>query len=130
MAKSASDRRQEDWMNRQWRPMMAWMYFVVCIADFIIFPILWSFVQGYYHGNITEAWMPMTLQGAGLFHLAMGAILGIAAYGRTKEKTHDFSLDYNRQQNGFDISQNRHDYGNINNSNRNRNIPPQNNDPI
>jgi len=27
------------------------------------------------------------LQGAGLFHLAMGAVLGIAAYGRTKEKT-------------------------------------------
>jgi len=30
--------------------------------------------------------MPITLQGAGLFHLAMGAILGIAAYGRTQEK--------------------------------------------
>jgi len=26
------------------------------------------------------------LQGAGLFHVAMGAVLGIAAYGRTKEK--------------------------------------------
>jgi hypothetical protein len=31
-------------------------------------------------------WQPLTLQGAGLFHLAMGAVLGIAAYGRTKEK--------------------------------------------
>jgi hypothetical protein len=30
--------------------------------------------------------MPITLQGAGLFHLAMGAVLGIAAYGRTQEK--------------------------------------------
>jgi hypothetical protein len=26
------------------------------------------------------------LQGAGLFHVAMGAVLGIAAFGRTQEK--------------------------------------------
>jgi hypothetical protein len=28
----------------------------------------------------------LTLQGAGLFHMAMGAVLGITAYGRSKEK--------------------------------------------
>jgi hypothetical protein len=28
----------------------------------------------------------MTLQGAGLFHMAMGAVLGLAAWGRTQEK--------------------------------------------
>jgi murein DD-endopeptidase MepM/ murein hydrolase activator NlpD len=28
----------------------------------------------------------LTLQGAGLFHIAMGAVLGLAAYGRTQEK--------------------------------------------
>jgi len=31
-------------------------------------------------------WMPLTLQGAGLFHIAMGAVLGITAFGRTQEK--------------------------------------------
>jgi hypothetical protein len=31
-------------------------------------------------------WQPITLQGAGLFHISMGAILGIAVYGRTQEK--------------------------------------------
>ena len=31
-------------------------------------------------------WSPLTLQGAGLFHIAMGAVLGIAAFGRTQEK--------------------------------------------
>jgi hypothetical protein len=31
-------------------------------------------------------WQPLTLQGAGLFHIAMGAVLGIAAMGRTQEK--------------------------------------------
>jgi hypothetical protein len=28
----------------------------------------------------------MTLRGGGLFYLAMGAILGISSYGRTREK--------------------------------------------
>jgi hypothetical protein len=28
----------------------------------------------------------LTLQGAGLFHIAMGAIIGVAAWGRTQEK--------------------------------------------
>ena len=37
------------------------------------------------HSPITQ-WNPLTLQGAGLFHIAMGAVLGIAAFGRTQEK--------------------------------------------
>jgi hypothetical protein len=35
---------------------------------------------------VKTQWQPLTLQGAGLFHIAMGAVLGIAAYGRTQEK--------------------------------------------
>jgi hypothetical protein len=37
-------------------------------------------------GKVEKQWSPITLQGAGLFHMAMGAVLGIAAYGRTQEK--------------------------------------------
>jgi len=83
---SDSAKKKEDWMNSKWRPMMGWMYMVVCIADFVIFPILWSLVQVAGDGKVESQWMPITLQGAGLFHIAMGAILGIAAYGRTQEK--------------------------------------------
>jgi hypothetical protein len=50
-----------------------------------IFPVLWSLLQAMTHQPITQ-WNPLTLQGAGLFHLAMGAVLGIAAFGRTQEK--------------------------------------------
>jgi hypothetical protein len=32
------------------------------------------------------AWDPLTLKGAGLFHLAFGAILGVSAYTRGQEK--------------------------------------------
>jgi hypothetical protein len=83
---SASEKQKEDWMNSKWRPMMGWMYMVVCSFDFVIAPILWSLVQSLSHGSVNTQWQPLTLQGAGLFHIAMGAVLGIAAYGRTQEK--------------------------------------------
>jgi hypothetical protein len=78
--------KKEDWMNSKWRPMMGWSYMVTCIADFIIFPILWSVLQAIQHGNVSSQWNPITLQGAGLYHLAMGAVLGVAAWSRGQEK--------------------------------------------
>jgi hypothetical protein len=83
---SASEQKKEDWMNSKWRPMMGWMYMAVCACDFMLFPILWSLLQSLSHGTVNTQWQPLTLQGAGLFHIAMGAVLGIAAYGRTQEK--------------------------------------------
>jgi len=86
MPESASEKKKEDWMNSKWRPMMGWMYMLVCFMDFVGFPVLWSLIQAYDHGNVTSQWQPLTLQGAGLFHIAMGAVIGISAYGRTQEK--------------------------------------------
>ena len=83
---SVSEQKKEDWMNSKWRPMMGWMYMVVCICDFVLFPILWSLVQALHGGRVETQWSPITLNGAGLFHMAMGAILGIAAWTRGKEK--------------------------------------------
>ena len=83
---SASEKKKEDWMNSKWRPMMGWMYMGVCIFDFILAPVLWSIVQAMFHGGVNVQWQPLTLQGAGLFHISMGAVLGLAAYGRTQEK--------------------------------------------
>jgi hypothetical protein len=83
---SESEKKKEDWMNSKWRPMMGWMYMLVCIMDFVLFPILWSLLQAVSKGQVNIQWQPITLQGAGLFHIAMGAVLGIAAYGRTQEK--------------------------------------------
>jgi hypothetical protein len=85
-AKSESENKKEDWMNSKWRPMMGWMYMAVCTCDFVLFPVLWSVLQSLSHGQVTSQWQPLTLQGAGLFHLAMGAVIGVSAYGRTQEK--------------------------------------------
>ena len=76
----------EDWMNRKWRPLMGYTYMITCITDFIIFPILWSILQAAQNGQITSQWDPITLRGAGLFHVAMGAVLGVAAWTRGQEK--------------------------------------------
>jgi hypothetical protein len=82
----ALDKDAQDWINKKWRPVMGWVYMMTCTADFVVFPVLWSLLQALTHGNVTSQWQPLTLQGAGLYHIAMGAVLGIAAYGRTKEK--------------------------------------------
>jgi len=73
--------------NTKWRPAMGWLYLTVCAFDFVIFPILWNLAQATYLKNIIfTQWSPLTLQGAGFFHISMGAVLGISAYGRTQEK--------------------------------------------
>jgi len=75
-----------DFINSKWRPMMAFIYMITCATDFIIFPVLWSVLQAVQGGQVTSQWSPLTLQGAGLYHIAMGAVLGLAAYGRSQEK--------------------------------------------
>ena len=82
----ALDKDATDWINKKWRPVMGWVYMLTCTMDFVLFPILWSLLQALSKGSVTSQWQPLTLQGAGLYHIAMGAVLGIAAYGRTKEK--------------------------------------------
>jgi hypothetical protein len=84
--KNVEGKEKEDWMQQKWRPAMGWMYMGVCVCDFVIFPVLWSLHQAVNHGQVANQWQPLTLNGAGLFHMAMGAVLGIAAYGRTQEK--------------------------------------------
>ena len=79
------EKKDEDWMQKKWRPAMGWMYMGICTLDMAVFPVLWAMLQMFQNTSITQ-WSPLTLQGAGLFHIAMGAVLGIAAFGRTQEK--------------------------------------------
>lgn len=81
-----NDAESSNWINRRWRPLIAYSYLLTCLTDFVIFPVLWSLLQAYYQGQVPNQYQPLTLMGGGLYHLAMGAIIGVAAYGRTKEK--------------------------------------------
>jgi hypothetical protein len=83
------EKKEEDWMQKKWRPMMAFMYMFCCLCDFALFPIMFTIVQFWEVSAANDAfrqWAPITLQGGGLFHVAMGAVLGVSAYGRTQEK--------------------------------------------
>ena len=83
--KTPDGKPAEDWMSKKWRPMMGWLYMGTCTVDFMVFPIVWSILQAATGQTVTQ-WNPITLQGAGLYHLAMGAICGVAAWSRGLEK--------------------------------------------
>jgi hypothetical protein len=72
------------WFHTYWRPAMGWQYLVVCLFDFLIAPILtglYSYYTGSYH-----VWEPLTIKGGGMYHLAMGAVVGISVWSRGREK--------------------------------------------
>jgi hypothetical protein len=86
---TAAEKKAQDWMTSKWRPMMAVTYMMINIADFILFPVLFTIVQFWEVQAANDAfrqWAPLSLQGGGFIHIAFGAILGISAYTRGQEK--------------------------------------------
>jgi hypothetical protein len=87
---SAEPKKEEGWVKSMWRPAMGWLYMLICLMDFVVFPAIPMFLPVMLKGiGITmqyAAWQSLTLSNGGLIHMAFGAILGVAAYGRTQEK--------------------------------------------
>ena len=77
--------RENSWIKHYWRPFMAYQYLAVCLADFILFPLL-TMLFSYWTGNVYVQWDPITLKESGFYHLSMGAIIGVAAWTRGQEK--------------------------------------------
>jgi hypothetical protein len=78
-----------DWMTTKWRPMMAITYMIICLCDFVLFPILWTVVQFWETQAANDAfreWTSLTLQSGGFIHITFMAILGISAWTRGQEK--------------------------------------------
>ena len=62
-----------------WRPWFAIAYILICLHDFVI--------AEYIHMAFFDTdWVPQTLEGGGIFHIASGTILGAASYTRGREK--------------------------------------------
>ena len=75
--------------------MMAVVYMLIILFDFIVFPIFWSLIQ--LHGSagvVSLQWSPMTLVSGGIFHAAMGAVIGVTAWTRGKEKIERLKTEY------------------------------------
>ena len=68
-----------------WRPALAWSYVAACSFDFILGPIA-TMIFFNITGQTYVPWTPLTLEGGGLYHLAMGAVLGVTSWSRGQEK--------------------------------------------
>tara|TARA_R110000868_G_scaffold348788_2_gene609973 strand:- start:9254 stop:9580 length:327 start_codon:yes stop_codon:yes gene_type:complete len=79
------DNKEASWIKHYWRPAIAWQYFAVCLFDFIIAPFLLG-LFAFITGGTYIMWIPLTLQNGGLYHLSMGAIIGVSAWSRGQEK--------------------------------------------
>lgn len=97
-------------MKNSWRPIAAYVYLLICLCDFAVMPVYYTVhsssrvmdreqvelalrfkdptTQLEVLRTIRESgsWQPLTLQQSGLFHMAFGAILGVAAWTRGQEK--------------------------------------------
>ena len=86
----AAMKESEHWVKAYWRPAMGWLYMLICLCDFVVFPAVAMFLPVFFKGIGVQlaysAWVSLTLSNGGLIHMAFGAILGVAAYGRTQEK--------------------------------------------
>lgn len=73
-----------------WRPILSFVYVLIILCDFVVFPMGWSVLQTYLilSGAAVDfvQWIPMTLQQAGLFHVVLGSFLGITSFTRSLEK--------------------------------------------
>ena len=77
--------KYEEYIHNKWRPAIGWLYGLIVLFDFVLFPIGFSGMQ-FWNGVELTQWQPLTLKGSGLFHVSMLAIVGVTAYGRTQEK--------------------------------------------
>ena len=97
----------EKWFVKYWRPAAAWIYLSICVFDFVIMPVwhlrsqgnldrVWELsmrlrpedqLQAVVQLTRRTSWEPLTLSESGMFHIAFGALLGVAAYtrGRVQE---------------------------------------------
>lgn len=95
--------------KKYWRPIAAYVYLGICIFDFAGMPAYMEWqnrevntaafaeirtLEPQVQMKALETldlgraeWKPLTLEGGALFHLAFGAILGVAAWTRGAEKT-------------------------------------------
>jgi hypothetical protein len=91
-----------------WRHLAAYIYLFICFFDFVAMPVYYEFahkplsktelvrlvtgldptnqVQAMQIISTEQRWEPLTLGESGLFHLAFGAILGVAAWTRGSQR--------------------------------------------
>ena len=94
-------REYEDWLTSHWRPIIAYSYVAIILFDFIFGPIMFTaFATA--TGNPLIMWESLTLGQGGMFHLAIGAVLGAASWTRGQEKLERARRGYRHEKDRFD----------------------------
>ena len=105
--KEKEGHEKECWFHR-WRHIAAYIFLIICVFDFIIMPIVYEKndkikpaaaveLSLKYSDTTTQhialqtiiakrSWEPLTLKSNGMFFMAFGAILGVAAFTRGQER--------------------------------------------
>ena len=90
LAEHQMEKQNEHWVKSYWRPAMGWLYMLICLVDFVVFPAMMMFLPVILKGFGVQvpytAWQSLTLSNGGMIHLAFGAILGVSAWSRGQEK--------------------------------------------
>lgn len=98
-----------EWFMKNWKMGMAFVYTLVVVCDFIIFPAwvgitrtgflelvqamdgLDAEVQKHLLEISRKEYNPFTLKGGGLFHVSFGAILTTSAFNKNDPKLQPFT---------------------------------------
>ena len=94
-------------LHNYWRDYLALVYIIICLFDFVVGATWWNLSiqsmfldcvardvgQAICFQNAPPPWTPYTLNNGGMFHIAMGAILGAAAWKRGEEKKNGTSVE-------------------------------------
>lgn len=75
--------------KQKWTYLMGLTYMIVNLADFVVFPIMYTIVQFWETQASNDAfrqWIPLTLTNGGFIHIAFAAILGISAFNKEEKK--------------------------------------------
>lgn len=75
--------------KQKWTYLMGLTYMMINVADFILFPIMYTIVQFWEVQAANDAfrqWIPLTLTNGGFVHIAFAAILGISAFNKEEKK--------------------------------------------
>lgn len=82
--------QNENWIKSYWRPSMGWLYMLICFCDFVLFPALTMVIPAVLKTNGVSIdytpWTSLTLSNGGIVHVAFGAICGVSAWSRTRDK--------------------------------------------
>jgi len=78
--------KSEQFMSAIWRPCMGFTYMIICLFDFVLGPMM-NTAFAFHASKEMVVWKSLTMSDGGMFHISMGAILGVAAWARGQEKT-------------------------------------------